>query len=220
MSLARNEIAVRGSLMPATAKPKRPPRPPAKDRKPPKEKKDPLAIVRELHPTITAEEFSVKFFLSVEDKFRLQGFALEYLKDFNITQAACRMGYPYNQASAIGLQMLYHSYTQLRLSEMIAEMTANKVVSVQQVIARLWQEANAPDVAFSSNASTRISALTALAKILRLGEPKAVAPPSGFVPAGVMIVPMAASPDEWGKLARQSQKALKESTYIDAEIVR
>lgn len=206
--------------MPATAKPKRPKRPPAKDRKPPKEKKDPLAIVRELHPTITAEEFSVKFFLSVEEKFRLQGFALEYLKDFNITQAACRMGYAYELAYQFGTQMLHHSYTQLRLSEMIAEMTADKVVSVQQVIARLWQEANAPDVAFSSNASTRISALTSLAKILRLGEPKPPAPPSGFVPAGVMIVPMAASPDEWGQLARQSQKALKESTYVDAEIVR
>ncbi len=215
--------------MPATAKPKTT----AKPKRPPRKKaanqgkavpvqKDVLAIVRQANPTITAEEFAVKYFLGAEEKFRLTGFCIEYLKDFNITQAACRMGYPYSQAAAIGLQMLYHCYSQLTLSEMIRTMTADMVVSVQQVIARLWEEANAPDVAFSSNASTRISALTALAKILRLGEPKPPAPPSGMrvTAAGVMIVPMAASPEEWGAIARQGQRELKASTYIDAEIVR
>ena len=204
----------------ATRKPKRPPRKEAKNIGKSKTRQaEVLAIVRAENPTITAHDYAARFNLTQADKLRLQGFALEYLKDYNVHNAAMRLGYPDMVAASTGNLLLNNCYTQLLLSETMKLATVDSVVSVQQVVGRLWEEANAPDVAFSSNASTRISALGSLAKILRLGESKPVNQ-QDFTPSGVMVVPIAASPEEWGAIVQRQQRELKASTYIDAEIVR
>ena len=205
----------------ATKKPKRPPRKQAKNIGKSKERQaEVLSLVRQENPTITSSEYAERFNLAPADKLRLQGFAIEYLKDYNASKAAMRLGYPDMTAASTGNLLLHNCYTQLLLSETMKAATVETVVSVQQVVGRLWEEANAPDVPFSSNASTRISALTTLAKILRLGEPKPVEKSNDIVPSGIMLVPMAANPEEWGAIVHRQQRELKASTYIDAEIVR
>lgn len=202
-------------------KPKRPPRKRAANIGKSKERQsEVLAIVRHENPTITAEEYSVRFKLTPEDKFRLHGFALEYLKDYNVHKAAMRLGYPDMTAHSTGNLLLNNCYTQLLLAETMKSATVDSVVSVQQVVGRLWEEANAPDVPFSSNAVSRISALSHLAKILRLGESKPIEKSNDIIPSGIMLVPMTANPEEWGAIVQRQQRELKASTYIDAEIVR
>lgn len=178
-----------------------------------------LAIVRNQNPTITSDEYALQFGLSIQDTTRLKGFALEYLKDFNATQAAMRLGYDPAIAGNTGCLLLNNCYTQILLSERISQATEGEIVNTRQVIAELWKEANAPDKAFSANAATRIKALEVLAKILRLGQN--APPPKDLLASssGVMLVPMAVDPAEWGRIAQDQQKALKASTYIDAEIV-
>lgn len=146
-----------------------------------------------------AEQFKIPF----EDVCRMRHFVHEYIKDFNEENAALRMGYPDGSAKSTGKVLLFHSFTQLRVGEILDKMEAENVVSGARVVAALWREANAPDIAFSSNASTRISALRALAKIKGLERPTIEDPNNRILTGGIMIVPIAVSADQWGNTRRQ-----------------
>lgn len=176
-----------------------------------------LAKVKEETPGITADAFAAKFNVPFDEICRMRHFVHEYIKDFNPTLAALRMGYPDAGAQTVGSLLLGNAFTQLRIGELLDEMEAEAIVSGSRIVAGLLKEANAPDVAFSSNASTRIAAWKALAKIKGLDAPKVPEKP-GLPLAmlgGVMLVPIATHPDDWGKYAAASQRDLKESTAID-----
>lgn len=176
-----------------------------------------LVAVKEATPGITADQFAASFNVPFEEVCRMRHFVHEYIKDFNPTLAALRMGYPDTGAGTVGSLLLGNAFTQLRIGELLDAMEAEAIVSGSRIVAGLLKEANAPDVAFSSNASTRIAAWKALAKIKGLDAPKV--PDKPGLPlamlGGVMLVPIATHPDEWGKFAAASQRALKESTAID-----
>lgn len=174
-----------------------------------------LAKVKAENPLITSEEFALKFRVPVDEVVRMRHFLSEYLRDFDLKASALRMGYPTETATETGRLLLYHSYTQIRLLELLDRMEVAQLVNASQIISRLWKEANLADGLFN-NAPNRIAALKTLARIigLDLPKPKDDGKPKG-PSGGVMIVPMAVSPDQWGEYAAASQRALKESTAID-----
>jgi hypothetical protein len=169
-----------------------------------------LQTVKAENPEITSDQLAEKFNMPLEEVARMRGFLVEYMKDFNEERAALRMGYPDVSAASTGKLLLYHSFTQLRLQELLDRAEVDALVTPARIVAGLVKEANAPDVAFSSNASTRISAWKELAKIKGMLNPK----PKDTAPKvrRIMYVPVA--PD-WEAGARASQKLLKASTVID-----
>lgn len=196
-------------------RPKKPGRKPTVDAKTPDTQAAFLATVKADNPGITSEELAIKFAIPFEEVCRLRHFVHEYIKDFNEENAALRMGYPDGSAKSTGKLLLFHSFTQLRVSEILAKMEVDAMLSGSVIIAGLLREANAPDVAFSSNASTRIAAWKALAKIKGLERPKLEDPNNRILTGGIMIVPIAVSADQWGEYAAASQANLKQSTAID-----
>jgi hypothetical protein len=132
------------------------------------------------------------------------------MKDFNAENAALRMGYPDVSAASTGKLLLFHSFTQLRLQELLDRAEINSLISPSRIVAGLVREANAPDVPFSSNSSSRINALKELAKIMGLNNPK----PKDEAPQvkRIMYIPVS---NNWEEGARESQRRLKESTVID-----
>ncbi len=174
-----------------------------------------LATVKADNPAITADTFAAQFNIPFEEVCRLRHFVHEYIKDFNEENAALRMGYPEPSARTTGKVFLGNAFTQLRVGEILDKLEADNVVSGARIVAALWREANAPDVAFSSNSSTRIAALKALARIKGLERPQIEDPNNRILTGGIMVVPIALSPDQWGEYAAASQRNLKESTAID-----
>lgn len=181
-----------------------------------------LAEVKQAHPGISSSDFALVYKITPEEVFRMRYFVHEYLRDFNVKNAALRMGYNEATAYDTGYIFLNHSFTQLRLQEVMDEMDAEKIVSSSQIVSALWKESNKSDTVRDgcsmSNSSTRISALSQLAKIKGLTAPKGVTPtetPHG----GVMLVPFYVAPDDWENSAKQSQHALKKSVCIDAEVI-
>lgn len=206
-----------GKTAPATKKKKR--RAPNGQGADKKTQTELLATVRANDPGITAADYAERFNLPMQDTLRLQGFAREYVRDYNIRNAAMRLGYPVEVAYASGEMMLFNSYTQLFLAELVAAANVETVVTQGQILARAWQEANAPDVFGSSGAGTRIAALGLCARILGLGQAKPPPPPPPAVAVGVMIVPGYAAPEDWEAHAREQQRALKGSVLVDAQVI-
>lgn len=183
---------------------------------------DLLATALQAHPGMSALEYARLHRIAPDDVLRMRGFVFEYLKDYNLKNAALRMGYPEFAASDAGRLFLHHSFVQLRLFEVMEAMEAEKIVSSSQVISALWEEARRPDTirdgCVLSSSSTRISALSQLVKIKGLTAPKGNTPtatPNG----GIMMVPFYVAPDDWESHARQTQQALKKDVCLDAEIV-
>lgn len=169
------------------------------------------------NPHISSDQFLDRYQVPPEDGFRMQWFCALYLYDFNEENACVKMGYPHEGGAARsnGKLFLTHAYCQLKIQETLQTIAAEKIVNGAQVIARLWQEANTPDVAFSSNASTRIAALGLLVKILGLANPKPKDTGPKGPAGGIMFVPIAMDQEEWGAYARESQGYLVENAAID-----
>lgn len=146
--------------------------------------------------------------LSPRYKGRRHKFLAEYIKDFNGTAAIFRLGYTCSSATARGraCRWLAEPYTSHQLGVMMAKMDEGAIVDRKEVLVGLKREANAPDVPFSSNATTRIQALRSLGKILGMEITKVEG--NMTVNGGVMAVPFV-SPESWGKEAKRSQESLK-----------
>ena len=171
-----------------------------------------LQTVKAENPDITSDEFAIKFNLPPDEVARHRAFINQYVRDYNATNAALRMGYPEATASTTAKIMLGNAFAQLYLSELQKAATLETVCSVGQIAARLWQEANAPDVFGSTSASTRIAALNTLAKATGMLDKK----PTDDKPQVVRrIMYVAEEIVDWEQHARASQKALKASTVID-----
>lgn len=169
-----------------------------------------LLAAKAENPYITADELAIKYAIDPEDVLKMRVFVHEYLKDFDPVNACIRMGYDYAAAKGASQLMLMHSFTQLRLSEVMATLEADSVVSGGQVMARLWKEANLGDNA--SNSVARIMALKELARIKQMGSAGSNKP---VRVSGVMLVPVLDNDAEnaaWEDKAKASQAALKEGS--------
>ena len=137
-------------------------------------------------------------------KLKCLEFVEYYMTCFNATQAARKMGYAGSSASSQGWEFLHHEFTQEELKKRYEQHASDNHMTRQEIIMMLHREAN--DYSKGSSASARVKAQIQLSKIFGMEQ--------NFLNAkvehtgGVMIVPMAASEEEWLKLASESQQTL------------
>lgn len=181
-----------------------------------------LLTVKAENPNISAEEFAIKFNLPVDEVARHRAFCLQFLLDYNVKNAALRMGYPEATAWETGRLMLGYAYSQLFIAECQKAATLESVVSHGQIMSKAWEEANRADTikdgCVMTNSGTRLSALTLVARMAGLlnPKPKEEAPPiRRIMYVAAPALQTAQSPEQWGNVAKSSQKALKASTVID-----
>lgn len=184
-------------------------RPTVKDKRPARQEAF-LELAKAENPGITSDELAVKYNIAQEDVMKFRLFIHEYLKDFNETKACLRMGYDLNSAKAAAKMLFLHSFTQLRLTEVMSELEAESIVSGAEIMLGLKKEACLGED--DSNSSGRIAAWKELARIKRMGVAASNKPQ---LVQGVMLVPMIVSETpvkSWEDKAKASQAALKEGS--------
>jgi hypothetical protein len=182
-----------------------------------------LSIIRNDHPSITSDQYALSYSIPADDVFRMQRFAMLYLTQQSKRKAALLMGYDETEAQRAGTLFFDHPFTQLYIAETLATAQVGTIVSVGQLAAKAWEEANKADKvlgkAVVTNSTTRLKAMAMLGQWLRLGAAPEREQKGAADGGGVMIVPGGLSADEWENHARQEQAALKKSVAIDAEIL-
>ena len=164
-----------------------------------------LTDIKSINPTITSDQLAEEMEYPIDLIIQWRRFVLEYVKDFNPTKAFLRTGIqtpatPQSKAC----MLLEHPYSQLYLSEVMRDMETSAIVSGNQVVAALWQEATLEDsLEFGSNAHNRIAALKELVKIKKLHQ---VPETQVAIQTNVMHVPLS---DDWAAQAKSSQAKLK-----------
>ncbi len=166
-------------------------------------------------PGITSDQMALMLNIPPAEVFRWRHFVHEYIKDYDAVSACIRMGFAGDSAMATAKIYFNTAFVQLRIKEIQAEIRAEDVCTKGQVMSKYWEEANRPDVPFSSNSSTRISALNAIVKLAGMAEPPKPKKTTMKQTPGFVVVPWTSDPNEWEETARQSQRALKESVCLD-----
>lgn len=153
--------------------------------------------------------------LSVEEKAWRDRFVLEYVKDFNGTQAMVRCGHTNpNTARTQASLLLREPYVARALDIFIRKCEVDAVVTRQQVLAALWREANAP----SNFEGVRVTALSKIATMLGMDKaPKQNGEDVTAKQLGIMLVPVMNVAD-WQSSALQTQADLKSRAGTEVTI--
>ena len=150
-------------------------------------------------------EFDPEFNKLLEPERRLmEKFCREYLKDLNGAAAVLRMGYKWKSGyKQRAWTFLEQPYVQYYLSHLSAKLDEKSIITRGEIILGLKREANYFEA--DSTHSARISAFRTLAKILGMDLVKT----DENEQAGVMVVPLGGSVDEWEKNCVEAQEKLK-----------
>lgn len=147
--------------------------------------------------------------LSLEDQVFYQNFTIEYLRDFNATNAWLRADGPPKSARVRGSQLLKTPYVQKLIQKVTDELEIDNLVTGKQVVMALWREAN--HYGEDGGSGARVRALMGLARIKKMDvqvvEQK-------VVQHNVMVVPMAVDNDAWAAAAAESQAQLKSDVRV------
>lgn len=135
-------------------------------------------------------------------KQRRDAFINEYLVDWNGPNAWIRSGGSPNSATKMAYELLREPYVMKKIREVVDAMEEANLINRNRILAGLVREANY--MGMSASHSARVSAWNSLAKILGMEAPTEVKH-SG----GVMLVPIAASVDQWENNAEAAQRQLK-----------
>lgn len=136
-----------------------------------------------------------------------RAFVAEFVKDFNGTAALARLGFNYSQPAVTANMWLKEPFTQYVLDQYIRTAEDEALVTRGEIIASLKREANS--YGLDSSGASRVSALGKLAKILGLEIDRSEVKVA--VAGGIMLVPMAATADEWERNAARAQAELKQA---------
>lgn len=132
-------------------------------------------------------------------------FVAEYVKDFNGAGALARLGFNFSQPSVVSNRWLKEPFTQFLLDRYITEAEEEALVTRNRIISALTREANS--YGLDSSGASRVSALGKLARILGMEIDRSEV--DVRVAGGIMLVPMAATSDEWERNAAKAQLELK-----------
>ena len=150
--------------------------------------------------------------LSTSERELRDRFIEEYLKDYDQTTAAIRIGFPMSFARTYAERFMTEPYVRQKISEREAaqldpsEEKNEFEIDRRRIRAALLREANYNGP--GSSHSARVSALAKLASIRDMDSPIKVKT-EHTLRGGVMMVPGIASLDEWEKTAQLSQENLK-----------
>lgn len=138
-------------------------------------------------------------------------FVREYIVDFNGIAALRRMGLQNTPAylSSRSSMLLQEPYVANRLKQLVHELQPSDIVTRNQVLMRLWEEAND----YNNRGKDRITALAYIGNMLGMNKTQ-VEP--NTQPAGVLLIPFT-SEEDWAMLAANTQRALKQGAVIDTD---
>lgn len=145
--------------------------------------------------------------LPPESIFNRQEFAKHYLIDCDHRNAAIRMGADPEDAARIGRDLLNCPVTLAAIQAYSARIEKDKIVSRERVLLGLLEEANYHGL--GSSHSARVAAWTRIAAIIGADKPEKEDDPLKKVRGGVMMIPMAATIEQWEQAAVGSQAQLK-----------
>ena len=154
--------------------------------------------------------------MSDSTRARADRFILQYLRDFNATQAFIRMSVEegrdyeeisYDYAMNKGYEMTRWPYVAQRLQEARDEAAEENILTAKDILWGVKKEMNYHGIGSSHGA--RVSALSLGAKIKGMEAPKKVEA-SMAMRGGVMIVPETADLTTWEERAAAAQATLKE----------
>lgn len=135
-------------------------------------------------------------------KIYRDAFCREYIKDFNASQAVVRLGAPDTKSAQVkGSRLLGEAYVANQIFQLVRALRPDDVVTRQQVMARMWLEANSD----YNEGKTRVTALAHLAKMLGMMDDKR---PETLPMSGVMLIPIVDIAD-WQTSATVAQDLLK-----------
>lgn len=139
-----------------------------------------------------------------------QAFVREYIKDYHAAMALARCGH---EGSVTTLrnrssQLLREPYVQCLLDEMVRTLRPEDVVTRQQVMSRMWAEANDP----CNTGGERIVACAHVGKMLGMYQDNKEE--NNQTPIGVMLIPVMDVKD-WSASAAQAQALLKRNAADD-----
>ena len=141
--------------------------------------------------------------LSEAAKIYRDAFCREYIKDFNAIAALARIGCRIKSLRTRAGQLLREPYVANKIDELVRRLRPEDVVTRQQVMARMWLEAN--DDGNSSIA--RVAATAHVGKMLGMFKTDD-SEDTKTVQTGVMMIPVV-SVDDWASSAATAQALLK-----------
>lgn len=159
---------------------------------------DPLVVSFERvekESSLTAHDLRIRLFLRY------------YVQSYSARGAAISMGIPKEQAAHIGHKYLHHPKTQELLREMLRDMGKETELLRQEVLTMLLREANHDDGSPGAHGA-RVNALRQLTKVLGMESTTVNTNNKHEGPAPVLAVPLAGSPEDWSRMAAESQGAL------------
>jgi len=156
--------------------------------------------------------------LSPHEKELRDTFVKEYLKDYNVYDAAIRVGYIKEIAAQYGAQLIQDTYVQREIARLQVIRPTNQkeqdLIDIHMVRQRLWMEGCRTGPGTSHAA--RVMALSQLKNLLGADGTKKVQKTVTHR-GGVMMVPAIANVDEWEKAASKSQDKLIASSTEDRQ---
>lgn len=203
---------------------KTPPKPPAKRAAkaapaPAKKVAKPKGGAKALDPTSRSSQRIARHTegnLSNASKARADRFVLQYLRDFNATQAFIRMSVEegrefedisYDYAMNKGYEMTRWPYVAQRVDEAKQEAEEENILANRDVLWGIRKEMNFHGSGASHGA--RVSALALAAKVKGMEAPRKVEA-SVALRGGIMIVPETQDLASWEERAAMAQASLKE----------
>lgn len=176
------------------------PAPPAPPRKRERIKKDPNSRTSRRAASKTADN------LRDDAKAFRDRFILEYLRDFNATQAYIRAGGTSARPTKAGYEIKCEAYVAKAIADAIDALDEAAVTTRQRILAGLVREAN--HVGGDSSHGARVTAWSKLAGLMGLEAPQVEA--AQALRGGVLIVPATQKVDDWEKRSAAAQQALKD----------
>lgn len=162
-------------------------------------------------PTYTEELYDARTDANLGESAKIfrDAFCVQYIIDFRGDLALIRCGHNNPKtAKQRASQLIREPYVANRINELVRQLKPDDVVSRQQVMAKMWEEANNT----SNQCSTRVAATAHCAKMLGMMKPNE---DHSQAPVGVMMIPCM-SMAEWQQNAAITQALLKQSAETDA----
>lgn len=143
--------------------------------------------------------------LSESARIWRDAWCLEYIKDYNGPAALARMGWTGKKSTAATMTytLIREPYVARKLDALCRQLKVEDVVTRQQVMGRMWEEANSD----LNQGKVKVAALAHIANMLGMTKQKDET--GNQTPIGVLLVPMHQG-DDWSQIATQTQAVLKQ----------
>lgn len=155
-------------------------------------------------PTYTEELYDSRTDATLNEAAKIfrDAFCVQYVIDFRGDLAVIRCGHNNPKTAKVrSSQLLREPYVANKINELVRQLKPEDIVTRQQVMAKMWEEANNT----GNQCSTRVAATKHIATMLGMMKQTDT---HEVQPMGVMLIP-AMTMEEWKQNAAITQQILK-----------